>query len=109
MLNLLKDFDPSKIALKMIEMQKTAIDNTYDSMIAIQSQTEKFTSSLLDQIPYLPQDSMKAFDEWNAAYKKGQDEYKKSFDDNYKKLESIFTDMQKNAAKSKSKPQGATA
>ncbi|MBU0995598.1 MAG: hypothetical protein KJ737_24150 [Proteobacteria bacterium] len=108
MLNLLKDFDPSKIALKMIEMQKTAIDNSYESLIAIQSQTEKFTASMLDQVPYLPQDSIKVLDEWSAAYKKGQDEYKKSFDDNYKKLESFFTDIQKNATKSKGKTQ-ATA
>ena len=108
MLNLMKDFDPSQIALKMIEMQKTAIDNTYDSILAIQSQTEKFATSLLDQMPYLPQDSIKVIGEWSAAYKKGQDEYKKSFDENYKKLQSFFSDMQKTQAKTKSKQQ-ATA
>ena len=104
MLNLIKDYDPSSVALKMMELQKSAIDNTYDSMVALQNQAEKITISVLEQIPYLPQDSLKIIDEWSLAYKKSQDEYKKSFDDNYKKLEDFFAESKKSAAKAKVKP-----
>ena len=103
MLNLIQDYDPSKITLKIMEMQKSAIDNTYDSIVALQNQTEKMTISMLEQIPYLPQDSIKIIDEWSLAYKKSQDEYKKSFDENYKKLEDFFSDAKKAAAKTKAK------
>lgn len=101
MLNLIQDYDPSQFALKFMEMQKSAIDNTYDSIVALQNQTEKIALSFLEQIPYMPQDSMKMIDEWSAAYKKSQNEYKKSFDENYKKLEDFFLESNKTTAKAK--------
>lgn len=103
MLNLIQDYDPSQFALKFMELQKTAIDNTYDSIIALQNQTEKMAYSFLEQIPYIPQDSIKMLDEWSGMYKKSQGEYKKSFDENYKKLEDFFVESNKVASKAKAK------
>ena len=103
MLNLIKDYDPSQMTQKILEMQKSAIDNTYDSIVALQSQTEKMALSVLEQVPYLPQDSVKVLDEWTVAFKKGQDEYKKSIDDSYSKLEDFFAESKKAAAKPKAK------
>ena len=53
---------------------------------------------LLDQAPWIPEEGEKTVSEWVKAYKKGREDFKKTVDDNYKKVEDFFT-----GAKSKSK------
>ncbi len=103
MIDFLKDYDPSTIALKIIEMQKTAINNTFDSIISFQNQSEKMTNSFIDQIPYLAPEARKVYNEWFLAFKKGQDEYKKTCDESFKKFESYFSDTKKSTGPTKGK------
>ena len=90
--------DQKQLLKQMIDFNKAAFDNSFNAMVTLQEQTERMANTLLDQATWLPKEGRKAIDEWVKAYKKGREDFKKTVDDNYKKVEDFFT-----GAKSKSK------
>ena len=92
--------ETGKIAKQMIDFQKTTFDNSFNAMVAFQEQTERMVNVLMEQAVWLPEDGKKAVNEWGAAYKKGRDDFKKSVDDNFSKVEGFFSGQ----AKSKTAP-----
>ena len=82
--------DSAKIAKQMIDFQKTTFDNTFSAMVMLQEQTERMASTLLDQATWMPEEGKKAINDWVSAYKKGREDFKKSVDDNFKKVEDFF-------------------
>lgn len=78
------------IAKQMIDFNKAAIDNSFNAMAMVQEQVEKMTGTFLSQTPGLPEEGKKAVNEWMKAYKNGHDQFKKSLDENFKKVEDIF-------------------
>jgi hypothetical protein len=87
--------EPLKMAKQMIDFNKATFDNSFNSMVLLQEQTEKMVSSFLDQAAWLPEEGKKALKEWLATYKKGREEYKKMVDEGYKKVDSFFADAAK--------------
>jgi polyhydroxyalkanoate synthesis regulator phasin len=87
--------DPKQIAKQMIQFNKTAFDNTFDAMTALQEQTEKMMSMYLEQAPLIPEEGKKAINDWLKTYKKGRTEFKAAADENYKKVEDFFTGYEK--------------
>jgi polyhydroxyalkanoate synthesis regulator phasin len=85
------EMDPKQIAKQMISFNKTALDNTFDAMTALQEQTEKMMSMYLEQAPLIPEEGKKAINDWLKAYKKGRADFKAAADENYKKVEDFFT------------------
>ena len=79
-----------KMLKQMIDFNKAAFDNTFNAVVILQEQTEKATNTLLDQATWLPQDGRKAIDDWTKAYKKGRENFKKTVDENFKKVEGFF-------------------
>lgn len=75
-------------------------DNTFNAMVALQEQTEKMVNVLMEQSVWLPEDGKKTVNERGAAYKKGRDDFKKSVDENFNKVEGGFCSQ----AKSKTVP-----
>jgi hypothetical protein len=92
--------ETGKIAKQMIDFQKTTFDNTFNAMVALQEQTEKMVNVFMEQSVWLPEDGIKTVNEWGAAYKKGRDDFKKSVDENFSKVEGFFCSQ----AKSKTAP-----
>ena len=82
--------EPKLIAKQMINFQKTTFDNAFQAVVVLQNQTEKMTNNMLEQTVWLPKEGRKAIDEWVKAYKKGRENFKKSVDDNFKKVEDLF-------------------
>jgi hypothetical protein len=87
--------EPKKLAMQMIEFNKTTFDNTFNAMVLIQEQTEKAVSSFLDQAAWLPDEGKKLLNEWVASYKKGREEFKRNVDEGYKKVEAYFSEAGK--------------
>jgi polyhydroxyalkanoate synthesis regulator phasin len=83
--------DSAKIAKQMIDFQKTTFDNTFSAMVMMQEQTEKMANTLLEQAAWMPEEGKKAVSDWVKAYKKGREDFKKSVDENFKKVEDFFT------------------
>ena len=89
--------ETGKIAKQMIDFQKATFNNSFSTMVAFQEQTEKMVNVFLEQAVWLPEDGKKAVNEWGAAYKKGCDDFKKTVDENFSKVEGFFAGQTKSA------------
>ena len=96
--------ETGKIAKQMIDFQKTAFDNTFGAMVALQDQTEKMVNLTIEQAAWLPKDGKRALNEWTEAYKKGRDDFKKFVDENFNRVESFFVDQAKSSTASAVSP-----
>jgi len=96
--------ETGKIAKQMIDFQKTAFDNTFGAMVALQDQTEKMVNTTIEQSAWLPKEGKKAINEWTEACKKGRDDFKKFVDENFSKAEDFFAGQAKSPASSATSP-----
>ena len=87
--------EPQKIAKQMIDFNKTTFDNSFGAMIMLQEQTEKMVNMSLEQATWLPENGKEVINEWLVTYKKGREDFKKTMDENFKKVEKFFTDYNK--------------
>lgn len=96
--------DQEQIAKQMIEFNKTAFDNSFAAMSALQDQTEKLILNFLEKAPWVPEEGKKAISTWIEGYRKGRDDFKAAADDNYRKVLDYFSGTQNQpAAKTKKK------
>ena len=82
--------DPKLIAKQMIVFNKTAFDNNFRAMQALQEQTEGLVNKFWDKSPMFPEEGKKVISDWMTAYKKGCEDFKSVVDDNFKKVEDFF-------------------
>ena len=87
----MKTMEPTQMLHQMIDFQKTAFENSYNAMLMIQSQTEKMAESMLSKNTMIPEEGQKMLNEWMLAYKKGREDFKKSMEDNFEKMEQFFS------------------
>jgi polyhydroxyalkanoate synthesis regulator phasin len=85
-----KEMDEKQIFKQMIDFNKAAFDNAFNAMVMLQEQTEKVTTTLLDQATWLPDEGKKAVNDWIQAYRKGRDDFKKTVDENFEKVDDFF-------------------
>jgi hypothetical protein len=86
---------PTKLTKQMLDFQKTTFDNAFNTVILIQDQTEKMTSSFLNQAPGFPKEGQNTINEWANAFKKGRDDFKKAVDESFEKMETFFSESGK--------------
>jgi len=82
--------DMKKNLKQMIDMNKAAFDNAFSTMTMIQEQMEKVTDMYLSQASGRDAERRKVLTEWSKAYKNGFDAFKKTVDENFKRVESFF-------------------
>lgn len=98
----MKTMEPTQMVQQMIDFQKTAFENSYNAMIMFQAQTEKMAESMISQNSMIPEEGQKMINEWILAYKKGREDFKKSVEENFSKMEEFFSSAAK-ATKTASK------
>jgi hypothetical protein len=96
-----KMMDPKKMGKQMMDLYKTAFDNSYGTMMMIQGQMERMGAMYWGQMVNLPEEAKKGLTEWTKSYKKNCEEFKKVMDDSFKKLESFLVEAEKAAEKAK--------
>lgn len=84
--------DPKQLAKQMVDFNKTAFDNSFNTMSTIQDQTEKMFTSMMEQMVFFPEEGKKLVNEWIKTYKKGREDFKAAADENFKKVEAFFSD-----------------
>lgn len=89
--------EPMKLAKQMIDFNKATFDNSFNTMVLLQEQTEKMVNAFLEQSTWLPEEGKKILNEWVAAYKKGREEFKKVVNEGYKKVDAYFAEATKSA------------
>ena len=83
-------FDPNQMLKQMLDFNKTAFDNSFKAMLTIGEQNEKMLNTFLSQATWLPEEGKKLVQNWVDAYNKGCQDFKKTADDNYKKVAEFF-------------------
>lgn len=79
--------DQKQIFRQMVEFNKGAFNNAFNAMVMVQDQTETLINTMLNQATWMPEEGRKALREWVDAFKKGREEYKKTVDEAFKKVE----------------------
>jgi polyhydroxyalkanoate synthesis regulator phasin len=87
--------EPKQIAQQMIDFYKATFDNSFKAMAMLQEQNEKMVDMFLAQATWLPEEGKKALGDWIKAYQKGRDDFKKTVDDSFKKVETFFAGVNK--------------
>ncbi|MHB8139624.1 MAG: hypothetical protein ACYDGO_14730 [Smithellaceae bacterium] len=82
--------DQRQIAKGMIEFNKSVLDNTFSAISTIQDRSAKMFTDFMDKANWLPADGKKAITNWQAAYKKSRDDFKKATDEKYEKVANYF-------------------
>ena len=86
--------DQKQIAKQMMDFNKTAFDNSFRAMSALQDQTEKLVISFLEKAPWFPAEGKKIIDEWVNSYKKGREDFKSTADESYQKVLDYFNNQE---------------
>ncbi len=87
--------EQKQIARQMMEFNKTAFDNSFSAMSALQDQTEKLVLGFLDKAAWFPEEGKKAINDWVTSYKKGREDFKTAADESYKKVADYFAQAEK--------------
>ncbi|MEQ8203303.1 MAG: hypothetical protein ABRQ31_05920 [Smithellaceae bacterium] len=82
--------DPKQVAKQMIAFNKAAFDNNFKTMTALYEQTERMISKFWEKSPMFPEEGKKVITEWLKTYKNGCENFKKTVDENFKKVEEYF-------------------
>ncbi|MBM4271715.1 MAG: hypothetical protein FJ139_06110 [Deltaproteobacteria bacterium] len=81
---------PRQILKQMIDLNKAAFDNAFNNMVLLQEQMERVVNMFVDQSTTMTEEAKKAIKEWEVIYKKGFEDYKRTVDENFKRVESFF-------------------
>ena len=84
--------DPKQIAKQMIAFNKAAFDNNFNAMNSLHEQTERLINKFWEKSPIFPEEGRKAISEWIKTYKKGCEDFKKTVDDNFQKVDDFFAE-----------------
>jgi hypothetical protein len=91
--------EPNAMLKQMLDFNKTAYDNSFNAMLTIQEQNAKMVNTFLDakmvntfleQATWMPEEGKKVIRDWVDAYKKGCEDFKKTADENYSKVDEFF-------------------
>ena len=82
--------DTRKTLKQMIDMNKATFDSAFSTMTMIQEQMEKVIDMYLTQATGRDAERRKAITEWSKLYRTGFDAFKKTVDENFKRVETFF-------------------
>lgn len=72
---------------QVVEFQKSAFDNTFDAMVALQDQQRELMNRLVEQAPGLPAEAKEAIESWAESLTRARDEFKTTTDRSFELLE----------------------
>ncbi len=87
--------EPRKLTKQMLNFYKTTFDNSLNAQILILQQMESMTAMFLAQTPVFPEEGKKVLNDWLKAYKKCFEDFQKSVDENFKRVETYFAEGEK--------------
>ena len=90
----------NKTVKQLIDYHKAAFETSFHSVLMLQDQSIKALDNILQQSPWLPEQTKAFVNEWTNIYKKVTADFKEAADQNYSKLEEFLI---KDAEASKSK------
>ena len=83
--------DQKDVFRQVVSFNKQTFENTFNALVMFQDQSEVLFNGMLDRATWLPEDGKKAVADWVKAYKKSREDFRKSVNDGFKKLEDFGT------------------
>jgi hypothetical protein len=87
--------DQNQLLKQMLDFNRTAFENTFNTITMLQEQVERVTNGCLEQATWLPKAGKTVINEWTNACKEGRESFKSSMDEGFKKAEAFFADLPK--------------
>jgi len=98
----------SKLAISVLDLQKTTFDNTVKALESMQKQTEKVLKELIDSSSLMPGEGKKVADEWRRLLKRSQADLTKTVDKSFDLASAFFERVRREEAqKAKSEKKAA--
>jgi len=85
--------NPKQVTKNMIVFNRIMFDKNFNEMNALHEQTERLVNEFWGKSSMLPEEGRNAISGWIEACKKGRDDFKKSMDENFKKVEEFFSEQ----------------
>ena len=82
--------DQKDVFRQMVSFNKQTFENTFNALVVLQDQSEALFNGMLDRATWVPEDGKKAVGDWAKSYKKNREEFRKSVNDGFKKLEDFI-------------------
>jgi hypothetical protein len=81
--------DVKQMTTQMIDVYRTAFDNSFSALMTLQEQMERLTNLYWGQVLSIPEETKKGLGEWTKTHKKNCVDFKKAMDEGFKNLESL--------------------
>lgn len=78
--------DSLKGLKQVTEWHKMAFDCTYNTIVAMQDQTEAAVNTVLDKTPGLPEYNRRSLENWTDLLKQGREQFKAGVDAYYESV-----------------------
>jgi len=82
---------PKQLLKQMVDFNKAAFDNSFNTMLMLQEQMERMAKAYTDQATGISAETKNAVNEWTKLYKKGLADFKNMMDENFTKVESFLS------------------
>ncbi len=82
--------DTKKMGQDMIKLYKTAFDASFNTMMLMQEQMMRLGNICCGQMAGFPEELKKDLTEWTTCYKKSCEDFKKTVDDGFVKMETFI-------------------
>jgi len=82
---------PKQLLKQMVDFNKAAFENSFNTMLILQEQMEKMAKTYTDQATGISAQAKSAVNEWTKLYKKGLADFKNMTDQNFEKVESFLS------------------
>ena len=82
---------PNQLLKQMVDFNKAAFDNSFNTMLILQEQMESMAKAYADQATGISAEAENAVHEWTKVYKKGLADFKNMVDENFQKVESFLS------------------
>jgi hypothetical protein len=83
--------DQKDVFRQMMKFNKQTFENTFNALVVFQDQSEALFNGMLDRATWMPEEGRKAVGDWVKAYKKNREDFRKSVNDGFGKLEDFMT------------------
>ena len=71
---------PKQLLKQMVDFNKAAFENSFNTMLMLQEQTERMSRVYVDQATGISAETKNAVNEWTQLYKKGLTDFKAMID-----------------------------
>jgi polyhydroxyalkanoate synthesis regulator phasin len=75
---------------QILDINKKAIENSFDVMAAVQEHAEKMVNVFWQQSSFFPEEGKKVIGDWVSQYKTGFTDYRENVDKRFKLVENYF-------------------